>query len=1337
MATAGEESNPYDGGLGAGGKFRKRPFRRTTKTTPYDRPPTSIRNPSGTGDRNGWLSRLVDPARRLITSSAHRLFASVFTKRLPPPPPQTPQALESGTNQEPRENQPEATSKVPSVVQGAIIGCENPVNHTEESGVAELEKILKQKTFTRSEIDHLTRLLCSRSADIPGGNEEKRPELISVVSHDKKEEFPKTPVREHVTENHLISTPVVSSTVIDDVVASPAELAKAYMGNKTPKVSASRLGLQNQVPRGDLTCPSNKNFPSMSSTMSLVPRSSGHVGNLGNSFVTPRLRGRSAIYSMARTPYSRSSGTASDAFGGPSSSSQSAWEQKRISGSTQGQVLKRRSSVLDNDIGSVGPIRRIRQKSNLLSSRNLSLPTSAGPSARIAGNSSAALDTLAENGDNSSPGTSVTTVPSKSSQTASKILQQLDMLVSPREKSPTKLSPSMLRGQALKSIENVDSSKFLENMQDTDKLSGSCTALPGICESMSGKHDKAKENGSTMMVALPNKAVPAVNGADSNSLMKDNNMPSVKASDSSVIKSIVPQPQQKSRAFQMSAHEDYLDLDDDDYPNGATPAEGRGRLDNCLMESKSAAPEAMIDKASSPEVIPNSSAAFNQKPDLKTSDGPTGVEKNAGITSPVVEVAISSLQSPLFVSSSTPIADRGVVPSQSNAPHMLSIGEKVVEAKQSNGAVTSFGFASTNVGEVSSVTGSSGIKLATSSDQKPENLSSCATTAPGTTNYLSDKTDKESNLNAIFCSTPETAVTSSVSTSISAGSKFKLGASAADVSTFNNGSCASSPFSFSSPVPSLVPSNCQSSSSATATDNDTSAATITSASATANASISFTSSPSVEASIPSFTGAPVFKFSSSGDPSTSVSTLSATSGEATESKTQDTKLGNVGIFPFGSTSAFTGSGSSIFGGTSAASSSAGTTAEVANSGNSSSSGISSTIMNSGSGFFSSTFSPMTSTSNGIFGGSSASTSTGNGIFGGTSATTSTGTGLFGGTSAATSTGNGIFGGTSATSTGSSIFGGTSLPVSGTGSIFSTKAAGTATGSNVFGFSAPATSTSTSQSQGLNPFNAVNTQASAAGTGIGTSSQSTPIQFSSSASSPSFGLAGNATFSSGSSIFGSSATVAKPFSSGSSFGISSSSSETKSLSSSSGIAGGAFGSTWQAPKTPTFGSSSGFSFGSSTSVSAPSGASSIFGSSTGASSSSIFSFTSAAAATPSQPVFGNTSPGLVFGSTPSSNNDQMEDSMAEDTVQASPAVVTFNQQPISPPASGFVFGASNPPAAGSVPFGTQPSIAAPQNPSPFLASGSLEFVGGGSFSLGTSGGDKSARKYVKVRKQRKK
>ncbi|KAL1061075.1 hypothetical protein V6Z11_1Z047000 [Gossypium hirsutum] len=1197
MATAREEGNPYDGAQGAGGKFKKRLFRRTTKTTPYDRPPTSIRNPSGSSNENGWLSKLVDPARRLVTSSAHRLFASVFTKRLPPPPPPTPQLLDSETNREPTENQLDTTSTVPPVVQGDIIECENPTNHSDKGGVAELEEILKQKTFTRqddlnlSEIDLLTSLLRSRTVDITGVNEEKKSEMIPVVSHDKKEDFLETPVRENGTENHLISTPVARSTVPDEDVASPAELAKAYMGSRPSKVSTSMHGLQNQVPRRDLSSPSNRIFPSKSSMMSLVPRSSGHVGSLGNSFMTPRSRGRSAIYSMARTPYSRvnsstlikSAGTDNDAFGGPLLSSQGTWEHNRISGSGQG-VLKRRSSVLDNDIGSVGPIRRIRQKSNLFSSRNLTLPASAAPlSVHVVGTSSAGLDTLAETGGNSSPGISFTTVPSKSSQMASKIFQQLEMLVYPGEKSPSMLSPSMLRGQARKNLSNVDSSKFLENVHDSSKLS-----------------------------------------------------------------------QEKSQAFQMSAHEDYLDLDDGDYSIGATPArfgEWRERADNSV----------------------NGSAAVNRNPGMRTSNGSPVVEKNSSITFPVVQVANSSVQSAFLGSQSTQAAKEDAFSTESNASPMVSIVEKVAPVP-SDAAVTTFGFASRNVGEVLSITGSSGVKLAKSSDQELDYSSSFATTAPGVTNHLSEKTDRGSTMNGIF-RTPETALTSAVSTS-----NFKFGASA-DGSAVNNGSFSSSSFSFSSPVASLVPINGRSSSSATATNNDSPATATTSASATVNPTICHTSIPSVETSIPSFTASPVFKFSSSGDPSTS--------GEATKSKTQDTSLGNVGIFPSSSTFAFTCSGSS------AVSSTTGTTAVLTSSGNSSFSGTSSTITNSGSGFFSSTFTTVMGTGSSIF-GSSYST----------------------------------------ISTGGSIFGGTSMPVAGTGnSTFSTKSAIKGSGSNIFGFGAPAAPTSTALTQGLNPFNAADNQASAAGTGIGSSTHSTPIQFSSSASSPSFGLAGNATFSSGSSIFGSSASVAKPFSSGASFGISSSSLETNSLNSSSGIAGGAFGSNWQAPKTPTFGSSSGFSFGSSTSVSAPSIAPTIFGLSTGASSSSIFSFTSAAAATPSQPVFGNTSPGLVFGSTPSSNNDQMEDSMAEDTVQASPTVVTFSQQPISSPASGFVFGASNPSGAGSVQFGGQTSIGAPQNPSPFLASGSVEFGAGGSFSLGTGGSDKSARKFVKVRKQR--
>lgn len=95
-------------------------------------------------------------------------------------------------------------------------------------------------------------------------------------------------------------------------------------------------------------------------------------------------------------------------------------------------------------------------------------------------------------------------------------------------------------------------------------------------------------------------------------------------------------------------------------------------------------------------------------------------------------------------------------------------------------------------------------------------------------------------------------------------------------------------------------------------------------------------------------------------------------------------------------------------------------------------------------------------------------------------------------------------------------------------------------------------------------------------------------------------------------------------------------------------------------------------------------------------------------------------------------------MAEDTVQATtPPTPAFGQPTILPPQSGFVFGATAPSGASPFQFGQQ-NIAAPQNPSPFQASGSLEFNAGGSFSLGTGGGDKSARKFVKVKhKQRKK
>jgi len=90
---------------------------------------------------------------------------------------------------------------------------------------------------------------------------------------------------------------------VDDI-ASPAELAKAYMGSRSSKLSPSMLGLRSS-PREDPTLLKSQNFAQKSPIMSIVPRTTTLTRVHENGFVTPRSRGRSAIYNMARTPYSR------------------------------------------------------------------------------------------------------------------------------------------------------------------------------------------------------------------------------------------------------------------------------------------------------------------------------------------------------------------------------------------------------------------------------------------------------------------------------------------------------------------------------------------------------------------------------------------------------------------------------------------------------------------------------------------------------------------------------------------------------------------------------------------------------------------------------------------------------------------------------------------------------------------------------------------------------------------------------------------------------------------------------------------------------------------------
>jgi len=228
---------------------------------------------------------------------------------------------------------------------------------------------------------------------------------------------------------------------------------------------------------------------------------------------------------------------------------------------------------MDNNIGSVGPIRRVRQKSNLLYSKGSSSPLSGSalsvyrnglgidaaqqPSSSL--HKPVLLDKVKHKSEENVSGTkSSTSFPpssSKSSEMATKILQQLDKIGSPREKSSEsrlpvvsdsssmKLSPSMLRGQALRSLEMVDASKLSDSLQgnNLDGAFGNLTSSAQNQKSIS--HRDKGENG-------PLKSVPIVTTTETT---KSSNQ--VLSSENSFMMKSVSNPTQKKRAFHMSAHE--------------------------------------------------------------------------------------------------------------------------------------------------------------------------------------------------------------------------------------------------------------------------------------------------------------------------------------------------------------------------------------------------------------------------------------------------------------------------------------------------------------------------------------------------------------------------------------------------------------------------------------------------------------------------------------------------------------------------------------------------------------------------------------------------------------
>ncbi|KAL9266034.1 Nuclear pore complex protein NUP1-like protein, partial [Drosera capensis] len=213
----------------AGGKFRKK---RHQATTPYDRPTTSgALRIAAQRNGSGWLSRIVDPASKVIAAGANRLFASVFRKQLLGPTATQGQQREeySGVNEERSDSKLFVASNEVNHLVEEQAGYDRSLRaSTNGDGIAELEK---------SNLEHLTALLHSRRTE----------NLIGVI----EEKFEATHEENHASHSEdvgIINGPVLENgfkhKVLEEEMASPVDLAKAYMASRSTRVSPSIPGSQ-------------------------------------------------------------------------------------------------------------------------------------------------------------------------------------------------------------------------------------------------------------------------------------------------------------------------------------------------------------------------------------------------------------------------------------------------------------------------------------------------------------------------------------------------------------------------------------------------------------------------------------------------------------------------------------------------------------------------------------------------------------------------------------------------------------------------------------------------------------------------------------------------------------------------------------------------------------------------------------------------------------------------------------------------------------------------------------------------------------------------------------
>ncbi|KAI3771661.1 hypothetical protein L6452_02828 [Arctium lappa] len=402
-AMPSSSAPPYSGG--AGGKFRKPPpVSRRRPSTPYDRPSLTTGNKKSDDSQDGgggWLTKLVvNPARRLIVGGATRILPSFFSKsdsssadeyEDDPPGDQDDQDIEATVN---ACSDAKHTSELGVSRWSGDAGPSNEMNKLKESsehndarldksknsigdlGLDKIENMLKGKQFSRDESNRLMEILNSRLVDVSSAEGEKKaPDVISQGQ--AKEgmldgEIPSTLTmgKQYDLERAVLETPMrrLQSNMREEVAASPIDIARAYMGSRTPELGFNTYSTISKDGREQQ--PSNL-FPSKPHILTPSSKSStcwpGAMVQDQRGFLTPQSqRGRYGLHNFPRTPYSRTvySRTKPElnqlkADTRSSNIPLTTFQQSRTPNYRQ---MKSSGDVMDGGYGSVGPIRRVRNK---------------------------------------------------------------------------------------------------------------------------------------------------------------------------------------------------------------------------------------------------------------------------------------------------------------------------------------------------------------------------------------------------------------------------------------------------------------------------------------------------------------------------------------------------------------------------------------------------------------------------------------------------------------------------------------------------------------------------------------------------------------------------------------------------------------------------------------------------------------------------------------------------------------------------------------------------------------------------------------------------------------